>query len=78
MNALTALLAVVAFVGLCGCAPTLTAANERGGVIDHVIGLDRDVAFQKADEHCRKFGRVARISGQDTLASTMTFDCVKP
>ena len=80
-SALALLRSVCLAVGLltvAGCAPSLTAGNERGGVVDHVIGLDRDQAFAIADAHCRKYGRVARISGQDTLASTLTFDCVAP
>jgi hypothetical protein len=67
----------IALLWLAGCS-TLTASNERGGIISHVSGLDRDAAFKKADDSCRKYGRVARISEQDALDSTMTFDCVAP
>jgi hypothetical protein len=41
------------------------------------MGLDKDVALKRADEHCAKFGKIARVTGQDTLGSTMSFDCVK-
>ena len=60
-----------------GCS-SLSAANERGGVISHVSGWDRDKAFKLADDHCHKYGRVARVSGTDALDGTMTFDCVAP
>ena len=69
--------ALGAVLVLAGCS-SLTAANERGGVISHVSGLDRDKAFKLADDHCHKYGRVARISGENGLDGTMTFDCVAP
>lgn len=59
-----------------GCAPLIVAANERGGDIEHVIGLTKAEAFKKANDHCRQFGRVAQISGYDELGSSMTFNCV--
>jgi hypothetical protein len=62
---------------LSGCT-SIEGANERGGTISHVIGLTTQEAFKKADAHCHKYGRVAQISGTDTLASTMTFNCVAP
>lgn len=63
---------------LCACAPTLIGANSAGGMVDHVSGLTRTDALAKADAHCHQYGKVARISGQDPLDSTLTFDCVKP
>ena len=63
---------------LVGCAPSLNAANERGGIVDHVSGLTRASAFKLADDHCRRFGRVARISGQNALESNFSFDCIAP
>ncbi len=71
-------LGLILMLSLAACAPTLKGANERGGIIDHVSGLTRETAFKMADGHCRKYGRVARISGQDALQSNMTFDCVAP
>lgn len=62
---------------LAGCAPTLTGANERGGMISHVGGWNRDDAFKLADGHCKQFGRTARVSQLDALESIMTFDCVQ-
>lgn len=64
-----------AFV-LAGCAPSLEAANERGGVMPRVIGLNRAEAFTTANKHCHQYGRVARISDINAWNSTMTFDCI--
>jgi hypothetical protein len=70
-------LIILAF-GISGCAPTLTGANEAGGMVSHVTGLRQTEAFNVADAHCHQFGKVARISGTDALNSTMSFDCVAP
>lgn len=70
-------LTLAALLLLAACS-TLTASNERGGILSHVSGLDRDAAFKMADDSCRKYNRVARISGTDVLQSTMTYDCVAP
>jgi len=64
-------------VSLAACS-SVTAENERGGIISHVSGLDRDKSFQMADDNCHKYKRVARISGQDALEATMTYDCIAP
>lgn len=61
---------------IAGCAPAVVAANDRGGDIEHVIGLTKADAFKKANDHCRQYGRVAQISGYDELGSSMTFNCV--
>lgn len=68
---------VLAALALAGCSPSLSAANERGGLVSHATGLYRGEAFQLADNHCRQFGRAARISGQDVITNTMSFDCVQ-
>lgn len=70
--------AAIFLAGLASGCSSLTAENERGGIISHVSGLDRDKAFKLADDSCHKYGRVARISGTNTLDSTMTYDCVAP
>jgi hypothetical protein len=64
---------------LTGCTPDLIAGNETGGMVSHADGfVNRDKAFAVAEANCKKYDKVARISGQDPFASTMTFDCVKP
>ncbi len=55
--------AFVALVTLSACAPGLTGANERGGIVtDYTGGFEQGEAFKTADAHCRRYGRVARIS----------------
>jgi hypothetical protein len=66
------LVSVLGLLLLAACAP------ERGGIVTHATGLQQSDAFKVANEHCQKFGRVARISGTDVLDNTMTFDCVAP
>ena len=69
---------LAAFIILSGCAPSLSGANEKGGIVEHVIGLNREDAFKTANEHCKSFGRVAKVTEQNTLASTLVFECVAP
>jgi len=70
-------LVVMSAAVLASCAPTIVGGNERGGDIEHVIGLTKADAFRKAEEHCKKYGRVARVSQYDVLGSSLTFDCVE-
>jgi len=65
-------------LAMAGCAPSLSGANQAGGIIEHSTAGNRDQAFAIANDHCKQFGRIARISGTDVLDSTMTFDCVRP
>lgn len=60
-----------------GCAPTVSGANERGGIVEHVVGLNRAEAMKEADAHCAQFKRVAKVTEQNTLASTLVFECVE-
>jgi hypothetical protein len=71
----TGLMAVCAFA-LIGCAPTLSGANERGGIVENLRPRNVADAFNVADTHCKQHGRVARISQQ--TEDTLTFDCVAP
>lgn len=72
------LIVVVVVSLLGGCAPTVSGANQAGGIVEHVIGLNRDGAVKAADAHCKKYGKIARITEQNTLASTLVFECVAP
>jgi hypothetical protein len=70
---------LVAAVGLSACAPSLQNGNSVGGIVKEGLGPGKGgEALAVADAHCRKFGKVARISGQSALDSTLTFDCVTP
>ncbi len=57
-----------------GCAPTLKASNERGGVIKE-YSLSRATTFALAEKHCQQFGRHAVITDTDPLESVVSFEC---
>lgn len=70
-----------------GCAPTLSAANQAGGIVGGVrtgklLTDNADQALALADAHCRQYGRVARIRNLGAESGvgndTVTFDCVAP
>ena len=61
-----------------GCAPRLAFSNEAGGVINKSGSLGNDRAYAMATDHCKKFGKVARISDRDLLTNSLRFDCVTP
>lgn len=62
---------------LSGCATTgaNVTGNEVGVTVNNV--WNRNQAFPKADEHCRKFGKVAKPGNNDSEYA-FTFECVKP
>lgn len=64
--------------GLQACQAGLLTGNERGGIVEHVTGMTEAAAFKIADDHCHKFGRVARVSGLDVVFNRLMFDCVAP
>jgi hypothetical protein len=71
--------AVAVAIMVTGCsAPALKGANERGGTVTHAIGSQQPTASEIANAHCKKYGRVARVSGTDVFGNTMTFECVLP
>lgn len=69
---------VSAALMVASCAPSLAAGNEVGGIVRHVSNVNRTEGFAVADAHCRALGKVARITNQDWVYNTMTFDCVTP
>lgn len=69
--------AALAALGLSGCAPTLVSGNEVGGIVGHVSNINRAQGFAVADAHCKAQGKAARITNQDWVYNTMTFDCVQ-
>lgn len=60
------------------CAPQLIASNERGGILNHVSGLNTSAAFKVADDYCHQHSLVARVNSQDWINNQMTFDCIAP
>lgn len=67
------------FIGallLSASAPTLSATNERGGIVEHVSGLRRAEALERASAYCQRLGKQARITATDGLSATLAFECV--
>lgn len=61
---------------LTSCASTLDGATERGGTVTNA--RDMSDAFDVANDHCKQYGLVARVTGTDDVANTLRFDCIKP
>ncbi len=80
----TAILAAAAWI-LAGCAPTVLAKSADGITFDNptdsVVTIDvlakyqRRQALDLADAHCRRFGRIARLTRR--TANALRYDCVK-
>ncbi len=80
----TAILAAAAWI-LAGCAPTVLAKSAAGitfdnptdsdVTIDVVARYQRRHALDLADAHCRRFGRIARLTRR--TANALRYDCVK-
>ena len=79
-----AILGAAAWI-LAGCAPTVLAKNAAGITFDNptdsVVTIDvlaryqRRQALDLADAHCRRFGRIARLTRR--TANALRYDCVK-
>lgn len=78
MRAAVCLAAASALVALAGCAPSLDAFNERGGVIRHTqAGGNMAGVLAVADKYCGQLGKVARLGDKDLFWSdTVNFECV--
>ena len=80
----TAILGAAAWI-LAGCAPTVLAKSADGITFDNptdsVVTIDvlaryqRRQALDLADAHCRRFGRIARLTRR--TANALRYDCVK-
>ncbi len=80
----TAVLAAAASV-LAGCGPTVLGKSADGitfvNPTDSVVTIDvlakyqRRQALDLADAHCRRFGRIARLTRR--TANALHYDCVK-
>jgi hypothetical protein len=69
------LLALAVSLGACSYTLYLSGADEHGGTVNMVTQLNKDDAVEKANEHCRQYGRTARIIHTDPQSSSMTFSC---
>ena len=68
-----------------GCAPTVLAKSANGitfdnptdsvATIDVVAKYQRRQALDLADAHCRRFGRMARLTRR--TANALRYDCVE-
>ena len=68
-----------------GCAPTVLAKSADGitfdnptdsvATIDVVAKYQRRQALDLADAHCRRFGRIARLTRR--TADALRYDCVE-
>ncbi|MGO8918328.1 MAG: hypothetical protein ACLQJR_20705 [Stellaceae bacterium] len=73
---------LVSGLSLAGCAPSLEANKERGGVIRStqlLLGTGISDVPTMADKYCGQFGRSAHISGEQLgwfWQDTLTFDCI--
>ncbi|HEX4177129.1 MAG TPA: hypothetical protein VHY57_01780 [Rhizomicrobium sp.] len=74
------LLLLAGLIPLTGCSYTtwLTGADENGGTVNGVNQLSTDSAVEKANEHCHKYNKVARVIRTDQASSTLTFSCQGP
>ena len=68
-------LVILAALGLSSCVqPYFEGANERGGIVRIKHGTPKE-AFDLADAHCRRYGRVARVTNITEFPYTLLFSC---
>ena len=80
----TTTLAAAAWI-LAGCAPTVLSKSDDGIIFDNpsdflftvdvVAKYQRRQTLDRADAHCRRFGRMARLTRR--TANALRYDCVK-
>lgn len=68
------LLIAIAAISLASCAE-VTQSTPAGGILK-VSGNKYGTALKLAQAECDKYGKDARISGQNIWNNTVTFDCV--
>ncbi len=79
-----AILGAAAWI-LSGCAPTVLSKSDDGIIFDNpsdflftvnvLAKYHRRQALDLADEHCQKFGRMARLTRR--TGNALYYDCVK-
>jgi hypothetical protein len=67
-------LIIAAALLLPSCA-NMIEATPSGGILK-VTGNKTGSALKIAQAHCAKYGKNARISGQNMWNNTVTFDCI--
>lgn len=68
--------AILPLALLAGCAPSLVGANEAGGIVNANFNMGQGKALALAQAHCQKYGKIARVSGQNEIRNNVTFECV--
>jgi hypothetical protein len=68
-------LTLVASMLLLAACANVEEATPAGGILK-VVGGENGKALKLAETHCQNYGKHARISGQNLLNNTVTFDCV--
>lgn len=63
----------LAALALSGCA-SVTAVNDKGGVVEHVG--QAGTGLKLADAYCAKSGKTAKATDFSVWASTLTFECI--
>jgi hypothetical protein len=76
------ILICLAALVLAGCAPPRILGSNENGVIVAMGGRSEQEAVAVAEQHCRRFGRVARpaaaSAGSAGASPAILFDCVSP
>lgn len=66
---------IIAAIFLLPTCANVIEATPSGGILK-VVGNKNGSALKLAQAHCAQYGKNARISGQNVLNNTVTFDCV--
>lgn len=68
---------VLASLSLVGCAPKLVQSSPAGGMLNLAGVPGRQAkAAEIATAECAKYGKDARVTGQDIWSNTATYECV--
>jgi len=61
------------------CAPNLVQSSSAGGLITlHGVMREQSKAAAIVNAECAKYDKAARITGNDILSDTITYECVAP
>jgi len=71
-------LLLLAALAACSYTMYLSGADEHGGTVNMVTSLSQDSAVQKANDHCRQYHMVARVTMMDRASNSMNFVCQPP
>jgi len=69
-------LALIAMLCLAACSPSVSG-TDQGGVAQW-YGASPAPAIEAADQHCKMYGRTARVNGVQPQTGYVLFSCEKP